>query len=151
MTEGRQRVMLTVGLAILVASAAVSAATLGPAARRMPLVVALPTLALLIFELTRQARCAAVQPSDPMTRQVEAATFAWLGALLAGVWLLGMLAGLPLFLVSYLRSRSREPWAVVLGMGLGTWILLFVVLDQALGIQMHEGVLGSWLGAWRRP
>ena len=151
MTEGRQRVMLTAGLAVLVASAAVSATTLGPAARRMPLVVALPTLALLIFELTRQARRAGVECSDPVSRHVEAATFAWLGALLAGVWLLGMLAGLPLFLVTYLRRRSGEPWAVVLGMALGVWIVLFVVLDQALGIQMHAGLLGSGLGAWRWP
>ena len=148
MTEARQRVVLTAGLAVLVASAAASALTLGPAARRMPLVVALPTLALLVFELTRQARGGSVEPSDPVTRQLEAATFAWLGGLLAGVWLLGMLAGLPVFLVSYLRRRSRESWAVALGMALGVWIVLFVVLDHALGIKMHEGLLGSWLGAW---
>jgi hypothetical protein len=148
-TEARQRLMLTTVLAVLVASAAASAMTLGPAARRMPLVVALPTLALLVFELTRHARAAGVEPSDPLTRRVEAATFAWLGGLLAGVWLLGMLAGLPLFLVSYLRRRSREPWAVALGMALGVWIVLFVVLDHALGIQMHQGLVGSWLSGWR--
>ena len=38
---------------------------------------------------------------------------------MAGVWLLGMLAGLPLFLAAYLRTRSREPWPVAVGMAPG--------------------------------
>ena len=149
MTLDRQRLMFTAALTVLVASAAASAMTLGPTARRMPLVVALPTLALLVFELSRHLRAPREECDDPATRRVEAATFAWLAGLVAGVWLLGMLAGLPLFLVTYLRMRSREGWTVALGMALGVWVVLFVVLDYALGIQMHGGLLDSLLGRWR--
>lgn len=149
MTLARQRIALTAGLTVLVALAAASATTLGPAARRMPLVVALPTLALLVLELTRHVRAARVEADDPAARRVETVTFAWLGGLVAGVWLLGMLAGLPLFLGAYLRTRSREPWTVAIGMALGVWVVLFGVLDYALGIQMHDGLLGSLLGRWR--
>ena len=57
-----------------------------------------------------------------------------------------MLAGLPLFLVTYLRLRSREPWTVAVGMALGVWAILFGVLNLALGIEMHDGPLASLFG-----
>jgi hypothetical protein len=146
-TESRQRVALTAGLTVLVATAAVSATALGPAARRMPLVVAVPTLALLLFELTRQLR-SAPRASVDQTARVEAVSFAWLVALVAGVWLVGMQAGLPLFLVTYLRTRSHESWTTAIGMAVGVWVVLFGVLDRVLGIQMHAGLIGSWIGGW---
>jgi hypothetical protein len=148
-TPARQHVALTAGLAVLIAAAVASATTLGPAARRMPLVVAIPTLVLLVFEAARQARAAAVEVDDTAARRLERVTFAWLGGLLASVWALGMLAGLPLFLAAYLRSRSGESWVVALGMALGVWAVLFGILDSALGIQMHDGLLGSLLAASR--
>ena len=149
MTAARQRVALTAGLTVLVAAATVSAMALGPAARRMPLVVAVPTLALLLFELARQARSAPRVADDVPSGRIEAVTFGWLAALVAGVWLLGMQAGLPLFLAAYLRARSRESWTTAIGMAAGVWAVLFGVLDRALGVQMHAGVLGSLLGRWQ--
>ena len=149
MTESRQRVALTAVLAALVAAVAASATTLGPAARRMPLVVAVPTLALLLFELTRQVRSAPRASDDDKARRVEAVSFAWLVALVSGVWLLGMQAGLPLFLVTYLRTRSHESWTTAIGMAVGVWAVIFGVLDGVLGIQMHAGVIGSWIGRWQ--
>jgi Tripartite tricarboxylate transporter TctB family len=146
----RQGVVLTAGLTVLVASVLVSASSLGPAARRMPLVVAVPVLALLVFELTRQVRSARHETEDRQSRRVEAVTFVWLGGLVGGVWLLGMLVALPLFLATHLRLRSRESWAVALWMALGVWAVLFGVLDHTLGIQMHDGVLGALIGGWRR-
>jgi uncharacterized membrane protein YedE/YeeE len=149
MTESRQRVALTAGLGALVATVAASATTLGPAARRMPLVVAVPTLALLLFELTRQVRAAPRASDSETARRAEAVSFAWLVALVAGVWLLGMQAGLPLFLVTYLRTRSHESWTTAIGMAAGVWAVLFGVLDRVLGIQMHAGAIGSWIGLWQ--
>ncbi len=146
MTAARERFAVTAGLTALVALAALSATTLGAAARRMPLVVALPTLVLLIVELTRQMRAPHPQDEDQPERRAEIATLAWLGVLVVEVWLLGMLAGLPLFLVTYLRLRSREPWTVAVGMALGVWAILFGVLNVALGIQMHDGLLVPLLG-----
>ena len=63
MTPVREPTIVTLVLALPVAAVIVSAMSLGPAARRMPLVVALPTLALLMIESIRERRSTA-SPGD---------------------------------------------------------------------------------------
>ena len=78
MTAAHERIALTAALTALVALAALSATTLGAAARRMPLVVAIPTLVLLAFELTRQVR--APHPRTRTSRNVARKLRRWPGS-----------------------------------------------------------------------
>ena len=131
---------MIVGLGAIVGLAAISAAWLGPAARRMPLLVAVPTLLLLVVEWRRFSRPgSADEKVDPR----ESELLAWLAGLVATTWALGVLVGPPLFLATYLRWRSREPWHVVMLLSAGLWLATFVVLDRVLHLPV-TGVLQAW-------
>ena len=106
MTPRSEARVLTAVLTALVALAAISTAWLGPAARRMPLIVALPTLALLAIEWWRPGRGGGDAAAVPIPG--EGALLVWLVGLVGATWALGVLLGPPLFLAAYLRRRSRE-------------------------------------------
>jgi hypothetical protein len=58
-----------------------------------------------------------------------------------------MTAALPLFLLTYLRRRSGEPWRTAAGLAAGLLLVIAVVLEQGLGLRVYPGVAGAWLGA----
>jgi hypothetical protein len=165
---------------MLAATAAVIAASvsLGPVARRMPLVVALPTLLLLALELARlirhaPARDAEAPPPQPSAqcgggaslsagasakaeapriarRQTsERVMFGWIGILLALVVAAGMAAGVPLFLLAYMRLHFGESWRASLGLSGCVALLLTAGLQYLLGLPLHPGVIAGWLEAVR--
>jgi hypothetical protein len=140
-TPVRERTIVTLALALPVAAVIVSAMSLGPAARRMPLVVALPTLALLMIELIR-ARRSTASPSD---RPLEPRVIAWLSVLTAATVLCGVLVGPPLVLAAYLRLQSRERWPVALGAAAGFSAIVRVVFELVLDLPTG-GLIGAW---WR--
>jgi len=132
---------VTVVLSAIVAGAAVSSVSLGPAARRMPLVVALPTLCLLLVEWVR-ARRAHTPPPGP--RPLEPVVAGWLATLVILTVVLGVLAGPPLALAAYLRLQSREPWRVALGMAATFAVVVVVVIYLVLDLP-SGGFAGVWL------
>ena len=150
---GRREAILVAG-AMLAATASVIAASvaLGPVARRMPLLVAIPTLLLLAFELggeLRLARGPREAPRIPRRRSSERAMFGWIGMLLALVVVAGMAAGVPLFLLAYMRVHFRESWRASLGLSGGVAILLAAGLQYLLGLPLHPGVIAGWIEAAR--
>jgi hypothetical protein len=163
-------VMLMVTLAVIVASF-----PLGPVARRLPLAVAIPTLLLLAFELGREVRLArerpgaerrgaeappaqcpsaacgggASAPRIPRRHSSERVLFGWIGVLLALVVIAGMAAGVPLFLLAYMRVHFRESWRASLLLSGAIALLLAAGLQYLLGVPLHPGVIGGWLEAAR--
>ena len=140
MTASRERAIVTMVISAMVAGAAVSSLSLGPAARRMPLVVALPTLGLLLFEWIRARRDA----TPPGQRPLEPVIVSWLAALVALTVVLGVLAGPPLVLGAFLRVRSRERWRVALGMAAAFAAVVFVVFHLVLDLP-SGGIASEWL------
>jgi hypothetical protein len=140
MTASRERAIVTLAISVIVAAAAVSSLSLGPAARRMPLVVALPTLGLLLFEWIRARRDPAT-PSGP--RPLEPIIVGWLAVLVTLTVVLGVLAGPPLVLAAFLRLRSRERWRVALGMAAAFAAVVFVVFHLVLDLP-SGGIVGGW-------
>jgi len=139
MTPRHERIVVTVALTVPVVLAAVSALTLGPAARRMPLAVALPTLALLLIELVRARRSdAGFEP-----RPLEPALFGWLAALALATVVTGVLVGPAMLLATYLRFQSRERWPIVIGVAAAFAAVVFVVFDLVLDLPAG-GVIGMW-------
>jgi hypothetical protein len=144
MTRSREAMAVAVVLTSLAAFAIVSALSLGPVARRMPLVVAVPTLALLVVEIVRIRRSGADAEAQPRGRD-ERRLFAWIGGLLLLVLALGISAGVPAFLLAFVRGRFGERWRTAIAMALAMAVLLFAGLEQGLGIRLHTGLAGSWL------
>jgi len=108
---------------------------LGPDARRVPLVVVAPLLALVGCQLLREARARGAPPAtDP--RPAAVAAVAWAAALPAAVAAFGMLAGPPLFVAAFMRLRGREAWGPTLALAVAlaafVWLLFVVLLQQSV-------------------
>ena len=147
MTRAAEGALLTLVFTTSTALVVVMSLDLSPVARRAPLLVALPTLALLAFELlagVSRIRARSVIEEHSL-RVRERALILWAGVLLASSALLGMLVGLPAFLLLYLRYRSAERWMVALAVAAGFWTLLYGVLVLVLRLPLYAGRLWSWL------
>jgi hypothetical protein len=72
--------------------------------------------------------------------------FGWLAVLIAGAFIAGLAAGLPLFVLAFLRVRSRERWPVAVTLAAGVWLFLHIGLERLLRISLYRGVLGGWIG-----
>ncbi len=161
MTDEIERLIITALLLTLVVVVVTMSASLSPVARWMPLVVALPTLGLLCLEVVADAaraggvsRVSVVNTpglsrivegpsrhrpdsSDDAGRRVERQALIWLALALAAVLTLGMLAGLPLYLLLYLRLRARQRWTVALGVAGGLLLVMYAGLDRLLQIPLY--------------
>jgi hypothetical protein len=159
MTRRREAIIVAGAMLAATGWVIVASAALGPVARRMPLVVAIPTLLLLALELGREWRLArdrggaeaAHHGAPPTSRRQssERAMLGWLGILLALVVVAGMAAGVPLFLLAYMRVHFRESWRAALGLSGCVAILMTVGLEYLLGLPLHPGVIAGWLEAAR--
>ena len=161
MKEDIERLIVTAILLVLVALVVVTSAGLSPVARWMPLAVALPTLALLGLELVADAARAGgvarltLVNTRGLSRLVEGAgrrrreatvgasrrserqAMIWLAIAIVSVLTLGMLAGLPLFLLLYLRLRARERWTLAIGLAGGLLLVMYAGLDRLLRIALY--------------
>ena len=115
-------------------------------AATVPLVVAVPTLAILFEQLVREMRRNAppAAPADTLPGR-ERSTLLWMLVLLAMLWALGVVVALPLYLLLHLRVRSREHWTVAIMVAGVTWCILVGGLLWLLDVQPPPGVLWTWL------
>ena len=156
MTGRRETTVVTGAMLVIVVLVLTASLPLGPVARRMPLVVAIPTLLLLALELARQTRdpdggasAKAEAPRTSRRRTSERAMFGWIGILLALVVVVGMAAGVPLFLLAYMRVDFRESWRASLLLPGAMAVMLAIGLQYLLGVPLHPGLIAGWLEAGR--
>ncbi|MEZ4416739.1 MAG: hypothetical protein R3E10_13405 [Gemmatimonadota bacterium] len=122
-----------VGVALLVLTLSLS----GPA-RRIPLVVAVPLVALLGLELARELR-GTVTPSLPRARELPA--LLWTATLPLGIALLGVVGGPALFVAALLRFHGREAWPTALLAGAATAVGMALVVGALLHMSLPPGLL----------
>lgn len=116
-------------------------------AATVPLVVAVPTLAMLLEQLVREMRRNVpprTTPADTLPQR-ERSTLLWMLVLLVMLWALGVVVALPLYLLLHLRFRSREHWAVAIMVAGVTWCILVAGLVWLLDVQPPAGVIWAWL------
>jgi hypothetical protein len=147
---------------------------LGRVARFVPLAVAIPTLALLGFQLLVEAipelarRFGIVEKKDifgvePLREKSVAQTqadltaarearnkrelsaFLWLSLMLLLIYLLGFLFALPIFSTVYLKKRAAESWLLSLTVGLTMCLSLYGIFVLLLKVELYEGLLANWL------
>ena len=123
-------------------------------AATVPLVVAVPTLVMLLEQLVRAMRRHEPEPAavadasiqrERSTAQRERVTLFWMLLLLAMFWALGVIVALPLYLLLHLRLRSREHWTVALMVAGVTWCILIAGLMWLLDVQPPPGAIWTWL------
>jgi hypothetical protein len=156
-----ERLIVTVALLVMVVIVVAMSAGLSPVARWMPLVVALPTLGLLCLEVVADAaravgvsrltllntrglsrvvegtRRGPADRSDGPLQRGERQALVWLAIAIVTVLTLGMLAGLPLYLLLYLRLRARERWPLAIGLAGALLLVLYAGLDRLLRISLY--------------
>lgn len=148
----RAREPLVVSGFLLVAAGLFLVASMGLSrtAAIVPVVVAVPTVALLAiqFVITFRRRLDPAEPGLHATAALgarERRMLAWVGGLLLLIQWAGFVAGLPLFMTAYLRFRSGVAWTAAVGGGVAVLVVLAGGLETLLGIHLDKGALVQWL------
>ena len=138
-----ERALVTGVLLLFVAVLLASTAMLGPIARAAPILIGVPTLALLGLEFTRDLRTRGAQANTVRSR-AEIALVAWLGGLLVCLSLGGLAPGASIWLGLFLRYRSQEPWRVVAVAALGMAAALVAASVLLLSVPITAGAVIDW-------
>jgi len=72
--------------------------------------------------------------------------FSWISGFLMGVWLAGFSVTIPVFFFLYLKSQSREGWAISVSLTGGAWLLYWGVFVRILHLPLPEGQIFLWMG-----
>jgi hypothetical protein len=142
-------------------------------ARLVPLRVAIPVLGLLILQVLLDLLPAWEQTyrrwqkadlfgigglqekaglqvhesaAEAPPRQRERSILLWSLALLAFIYLLGLLVVAPLFTLLYLKKQAGESWLLSIVMAMGIWGFLYGIFVLTLHARLYEGQLWGWFG-----
>jgi hypothetical protein len=148
MTGHVERAILTTLLTSLVGGLLLLSLDLSAVARLAPLVVGVPTFCLLCRELVIDAHRSATEGHDGRGGEMlgSGRMFGWLAFLVGGALIAGLAAGSSLFVLAFLRVRSKERWRVASAFAAGLWLVLHVGLERLLRVNLYDGVLGRWIG-----
>ena len=165
------RTLFTLGVFVVVLGFLVLALDYQPRARLVPLIIAVPTLLLTLFQFLIDAVPAvgrrfsffqeydlfgietgrAAEPSEEKRSsgnvfRRELSFAAWLLFLVALIYFIGYLAAIPLFMILFMRLRSSERWLVTLSITAVTWAFVYFVFIVIMGAPLHEGVVWKAMG-----
>lgn len=171
MSRLNERSLFALALLSFAALMLYGSAGLSEVARLVPLAVIVPTLVLLVIQLCldlapefvhkhsvieekdvfgieQLRRKAAEHAGDAGASRGrrELKLFAWVAFLPGLMYLLGSLIALPLFLLAYLKLRSKEGWVLSIGMAVALFGFLYGALVAILNVRLHEGWLWNRLG-----
>lgn len=122
--------------------------TLDDTTRRVPVLAAFATLILLAFDIVR-GLVAAGDPSDatdtdgpsPRGREITAILFVAGGV--AGIYLIGFLAAIPLYLIISITYLGAQPIRVAIIVALIASATVYLIFDLALAYRLFPGILFS--------
>ena len=165
------RTLFTLGVFVVVLGFLILALDYQPRARLVPLIIAVPTLLLTLFQFLIDAIPAvgrrfsffqeydlfgietgrAAEPSEGKRPsgnvfRRELSFAAWLLFLVALIYFIGYLAAIPLFMILFMRLRSSERWLVTLSITAVTWAFVYLVFIVIMGAPLHEGVVWMAMG-----
>lgn len=124
-----------------------------------PLATAIPLLILVLLHLyleffgrpevdkgpAVEAEFSAEVP-DEVARRRAFAIFAWIGAFLLFVYLIGFPPTVPLFMFCFLRFQSEAGWVQAILLTACTWGFFYLLFQRLVHIQFEAGAIQSWLG-----
>jgi hypothetical protein len=127
-------------LAAAAAYAVLTALKWPPKAALFPLTMGIPLLVLAVAQTVVEFREPSV--AEPLGRGF--AVFAWMAAFIALVLLVGFPAAVPIFVLSYLMTESRERWWLALVLAAGAWGFFHLLFERLLHFPFEPGLIQEW-------
>lgn len=136
-----------------------------PLARQLPLLVGIPVTVFLVLQiftqlfpksfawLERMDSRQVIQVDQSLAAQAKAVRavreekgreleyYAWTGAFLLAIYLLGFLTAVPLFLVGLLYLRLKEKLWVSLVVAAVMWVVGYIGFIQLMEVPLFKGIL----------
>lgn len=124
--------------------------------RTVPLLAAWATLAIYVLDVlvmsnTRAGRVVAIVfprvrgPLDQSPAKLAASLFAWFAGLAAGIFLVGFLITIPLYVIASLMMRGRRPLKTAAVFSAGVFAVVWIVFEWLMGYELYCGIV---LGAF---
>jgi hypothetical protein len=70
---------------------------------------------------------------------------AWVAGLALLIWLVGMLAAIPVFMATFMRVFGRERWITIAAYAAGTTAAVYLFFAVGLEVNLYEGLFGDAL------
>ena len=148
--HGRRRSALATSFVLLIfvcLYAATGYWTLDPSSRAVPLLAALVTAVLIVFELTKRIRDRAPAGEEAQDRSAgvryELLVLASVVAAVAGIYVVGFLVALPLYLALAIALLGRQPWRIAIATAALTTIAIYVAFEVVLSYRLYAGIVFS--------
>jgi hypothetical protein len=120
--------------------------------RTVPLLAAWSTLAIFVLDVlvmsnTRVGRIVAIVfprvggPLDQSPAKLAASLFAWFTGLGVGIYLVGFLITIPLYVIASLMLRGRKPFRTAAIFAASVFAVIWIVFEWLMGYELYRGVL----------
>lgn len=136
------------------------------AARRLPLIVGIPSFILSVIVLVTElisrkaGRATRGRSMEGFRRETELTLeerkaeskkelwiMGWLFGLLALILVFGLLWAVPIFLVLFLWLGAHQSWKTIICLSAGAWVVVYMVFVFVFRLPLYEGLLQSLLGS----
>lgn len=87
----------------------------------------------------------AARLGDDSDRRLEFVAYFWLLGLLGGLFVLGFLISIPLYIAFYLRFQAGLSWPRSTIYGALTWLFVYLLFVRLFEIPLYSGMLLDWL------
>jgi hypothetical protein len=121
--------------------------TLDPASRAVPLLAALVTGGLIGVELIKRlsastaAAAAATEAKSAVVHELR--VLASIVAVVLGIYLVGFLVALPIYVALAIALIGRQPWRVAILTAAATTAAIYVAFEVVLSYRLFAGVVFS--------
>ena len=127
--------------------AAIGLTTLDAASRAVPLLAALVTAVLIGIELVKRfsAKTAADARTEKSTAGIghELRVLGSVVAAVAGIYIVGFLVALPLYVAFAIALIGRQPWRIAIATAAVTSAAIYIAFEVVLSYRLYAGVLFS--------
>ncbi len=116
----------------------------------LPLLISIIVFLLAAVELRKELSAKDKPREAPEMGKIEGnasggyvPVLSWLAGLAIGIYLLGFLVAIPLFITSYLKTQGKN-WLTTISVAILTTVFLWAAFEFMLEVELYRGLLFIW-------